>query len=442
MNEKTAPALWQQLNATVQVLLAVREGQSGSVAMEAVAPDLRNGVQALAFHAWRQWGRAVALRSLLAPKTPPPAADVLLCLVLALLWSKVDAPYDDFTLVNQAVEAAKANAKAKAQSSFINACLRRFLRERDALVAATSVRQEALWNHPLWWIQRVRADHPDCWQSLLAAANRHPPMSLRVNVRKSTPAEYAELLHAQGIKVSRVTRSGVELAKPVPVHTLPHFAEGFVSVQDGAAQMAAELLLSDAVRFNTGQERILDACAAPGGKTAHLLERSDAQVVALEVDPARADRITQTLTRLGLQARVQVADAGQVSSWWDGQLFDRILLDAPCTASGIVRRHPDIRWLRRESDIAQLAAEQQRLLKALWPLLREGGRFLYCTCSLFKAEGADQVDSFLAHHKDAVLLPSPGHLLPRASALEDDVSDNGFGDHDGFFYALFEKKSV
>ena len=440
MNEKNTPALWQQLNATVQVLQAVREGKSGSVAMESVAPGLRNGVQALAFHAWRQWGRATALRSLLAPKTPPAAADVMVCLVLALLWNKADAPYDDFTLVNQAVEAAKANAKTKAQASFLNACLRRFLRERDALVAATEVRQEARWNHPMWWIQRLRADHPDHWESLLQAANRHPPMTLRVNARKSTPQQYADLLRQQGVEVACITTTGMELVHAVPVGILPHFEDGWVSIQDGAAQMAAELLLKRGAVER--KERILDACAAPGGKTAHLLERSDADVWALEVDPTRATRITQTLDRLGLRAHVQVADAGLPSSWWDGQPFDRILLDAPCTASGIVRRHPDIRWLRRESDIAQLANEQSRLLVALWPLLRAGGHFLYCTCSLFKAEGTDQVDSFLARHKDAVLLPSPGHLLPRASAQSEAVADNGRGDHDGFFYALFEKKTV
>ena len=440
MKEKNTPALWQQLNATVLVLLAVRDGQSGSAAMETVTPELRNGVQALAFHAWRQWGRAQALRTLLAPKTPPPSADLMLCLVLALLWNPAEALYDDFTLVNQAVEAVKANAKTKAQANFINACLRRFLRERGAFVATTHVRQEALWNHPLWWIRRVREEQPEHWQSVLAAANRHPPMALRVNARKSTPEAYAALLQAHGINVSRVTATGVELVKAVPVSALPHFEQGFVSVQDGAAQMAAPLLLGDSPI--PPEARILDACAAPGGKTAHLLELCNAQVVALEVDPARAARITQTLERLSLQAHVQVADAGAPSVWWDGEPFDHILLDAPCTASGIVRRHPDIRWLRRETDIAQLAAEQRRILAALWPLLRVGGRLLYCTCSIFRTEGADQVDSFLAHHKDALLLPSPGHLLPQASPQSGGVTDNGQSDHDGFFYALFEKKSI
>ena len=231
--------------------------------------------------------------------------------------------------------------------------------------------------------------------------------------------------------------SGVTLEQARPVLELPGFAAGVVSVQDGAAQLAAPLLLSDlATRAGL---HILDACAAPGGKTAHLLELADCRVTALDIDPARCERIHETLQRLGLKARVLVADAADVSAWWDGQPFDAILLDAPCTASGIVRRHPDVRWLRRESDIAQLVAIQARLLKALWPLLRPGGRLLYCTCSVFRAEGEQQIQTFLAHNTQAGLLPSPGHLMPSNGANGDAVPDNPSGDHDGFYYALLEK---
>ena len=221
---------------------------------------------------------------------------------------------------------------------------------------------------------------------------------------------------------------------------LPGFAQGVVSVQDGAAQLAAPLLLSGLA--SAGPLHVLDACAAPGGKTAHLLEIADCTVTALDVDPARCEKIHQTLQRLGLQAQVLVADAANVSAWWDGRLFDAILLDAPCSASGIVRRHPDVRWLRRESDIAQLAAIQARLLKALWPLLKPGGRLLYCTCSVFRAEGEDQIQTFLAHNTDAALLPSPGHLMPQSGANGDAVPDNPIGDHDGFYYALLEKRAA
>jgi 16S rRNA (cytosine967-C5)-methyltransferase len=187
--------------------------------------------------------------------------------------------------------------------------------------------------------------------------------------------------------------------------------------------------------------RILDACAAPGGKTAHLLELADVEVTALDIAPQRCRRIEDTLRRLGLQARVLAADATQPTQWWDGQLFDAILLDAPCTASGIVRRHPDVRWLRRESDIAQLAAVQVRLLAALWPLLKPGGGLLYCTCSVFRAEGEEQAQTFVAHNTDAVLQSAPGHLLPQTGANNNGVQDNLEGDHDGFYYALLAKRA-
>jgi 16S rRNA (cytosine967-C5)-methyltransferase len=205
-------------------------------------------------------------------------------------------------------------------------------------------------------------------------------------------------------------------------------------------------LLLDGLLGATPQSRplrVLDACAAPGGKTAHLLELAgpDAiELTALEVDAVRSRRIDETLARLGLRAKVVVADAGRPKEWWDGQAFDAILLDAPCTASGIVRRHPDVRWLRRESDIEQLALLQAMLLAALWPLLREGGRLLYCTCSVFREEGAHQIDAFLAHNTDARLLPSPGHLLPQSGGIARGVPDNALGDHDGFFYALLKKQ--
>jgi 16S rRNA (cytosine967-C5)-methyltransferase len=213
-------------------------------------------------------------------------------------------------------------------------------------------------------------------------------------------------------------------------------------VQDAAAQLAAPLLL-DGLEPADGQRlRLLDACAAPGGKTAHLLELAQADVLALDADAVRAERIGENLARLQLQARIEVADAAEPARWWDGRAFDAILLDAPCTASGIVRRHPDVRWLRRAQDIDALAGQQRRLLHALWPLVRPGGRLLYCTCSVFKAEGQAQVQAFLARHKDARLMPSPGHLLPDAAAEGGYMPDNPGGEHDGFFYALLQKGPV
>jgi 16S rRNA (cytosine967-C5)-methyltransferase len=438
-------ALWQQLEAVASALQAIRTGQSGTAALAAVDTALRPGVQSLLFQVLRQAGRAEALRRQMVARTPPPAADALLCTALALCWNPEESPYEPFTLVNQVVEAAKRSASTRAQASFLNGCLRRFLREREALVARTDGDPLARWNHPVWWVERLRKDHPQHWEQILQANNAHAPMTLRVNAQKTTLALYQKALAAINLEANPSGSVGLVLQHPVPVQSLPGFEEGWVSVQDAAAQMAAPLLLEGLDL--TRPVRVLDACAAPGGKTAHLLEWAGAgapmQVTALEIDAIRSARIGETLQRLGLRAQVVVADAARPQDWWqqhcDGAQFDAILLDAPCTASGIVRRHPDVRWLRRESDIAQLAGLQARLLKILWPLLRPGGRLLYCTCSVFRAEGDDQVQTFLAHNTDAQLLPSPGHLIPANGDKPGAVPDNQSGDHDGFFYALLQK---
>jgi 16S rRNA (cytosine967-C5)-methyltransferase len=438
--------LWRQLQAAAAVLADVREGASGTKALEGVESALRPGVQAIVYRVLRTLGRAETLRRQLAKKPPPPLADALLCSALALAWRDQDAPYDAFTLVDQTVEAAKRNPATRAQASFINACLRRFLRERDALVDASSRDPVAEWNHPRWWIDRLKQDYPQSWQSILEANNRQAPMVLRVNARQDTQAGFLQRLADAGIPADPVGAWGLVLRSPRGVQDIPGFAQGAVSVQDAAAQLAAPLLL-DGLRPTQDASvhaplRLLDACAAPGGKTAHLLELADAEVTALDIDPVRCRRIHENLQREGLRAQVLAADAGRPAEWWDGQLFDGILLDAPCTASGIVRRHPDVRWLRRESDIAQLATIQAQLLTTLWPLLRPGGRLLYCTCSVFKAEGELQIQTFLAHNTDALLQPSPGHLMPQTRANADAVPDNPKGEHDGFFYGLLEKRAA
>ncbi len=435
-----AVPLWQQLQATARVLQAVRAGQSTTRALPDVDRALRPGVQSQIFTVLRHLGRAQAIRQQLARKAPPPLPDALLCTALALAGAP-DAPYEAYVLVDQAVEAAKRSPAMRPQANFINACLRRYLREAEALHKATDNDPVARWNHPQWWIDALQKDHPQQWESLLQANNRHPPMSLRVNARKMPFRQYQQALSATDIEATEAVTGphhlGLSLSKALPVDAIPGFGEGWFSVQDLAAQMAAPLLLE-----GTSPRRILDACAAPGGKTAHLLELTDAHVLALDVDPERCARIHQNLARLGLSAQVLAADAGEPERWWDGQLFDAVLLDAPCTASGIVRRHPDVRWLRRPTDVAQLAAIQTKLLRTLWPLVRPGGRLLYCTCSVFKAEGQHQVETFLAHNTDARLLPSPGHLLPAAEAMSPELRDNQQGDFDGFFYALFEKAAT
>lgn len=434
--------LWQLLLATSAVVQGVKAGRSLTPEIEAVPNDLRPGVQALAFQVMRQWGRAIALREQLARKAPPPAADALLCTALALSWQDAGAPYPVHTLVNQAVEAARQQRATQAQSGFINACLRRFMREREDLVALTDANPQAFWNHPLWWIERLQAEYPAQWQSLLTMAQQPAPMSLRVDLRHHSVAAYQAQLLALGLPAKAVGATGLQLAKAVPVGQLPGFAEGHVSVQDAAAQVAAPLLLQG--RDANKPWRILDACAAPGGKTVHLLAcYPQARVLALDVDAYRCQRIDQNLQRLGAQAKdraeVRTADAAKPASWWDGESFDAILLDAPCTASGIVRRHPDVRWLRRPNDSAQLGHIQARLLQALWPLLAPGGRLLYCTCSVFRSEGDETVQAFLQHNTHAQLLPSPGHLIPGYTPTGLPVVDNVLGEHDGFYYALLEK---
>ena len=434
--------LWRQLQGAASIVLAVRDGQSMTPALEDVDTQLRPGVQALAFHALRWLGRAEALRQQLAKRPPPREADALLCVALALACSDQQAPYTAHTLVDQAVEAAKRSEATVHQASFINGCLRRFLRERDALMTQTDNNSQAVWNHPQWWTDRVRKDHPLHWQDILRANNSRAPLILRINQRKTTPAQYVQALLAIDIGAFPLGEHGVILTEARPVTSLPGFAEGHLSVQDAAAQLAAPLLLDGSTATGSDQPRlrILDACAAPGGKTAHLLELADCDVTALDIDAKRCQRIAQNLDRLGLQAHIVVGDASRPTDWWDGQLYDGILLDAPCTASGIVRRHPDVRWLRRPTDIAQLAQVQTRLLGALWPLLKPGGRLVYCTCSVFKAEGEQQIQAFMAGHGDAVQLPAPGHLLPQGGAGDAVFPDNLMREHDGFYYALLEKR--
>ncbi|MFM7026564.1 MAG: 16S rRNA (cytosine(967)-C(5))-methyltransferase RsmB [Limnohabitans sp.] len=436
-----APPLWQQLQHTAAMVQSVAAGKSLTSQLDTVPPLLRPGVQALSFHVMRQLGRARALRALLAPRKPPAAVDALLCSALALAWDEARAPYPGHTLVSQTVEAARRQRQTHAQAGFVNACLRRFLRERETLLEQTQDDPQSRWNHPVWWIERLQQDYPQHWEPLLEQTQQPAPMTLRVNLQRGSVAQYQQRLRAAGMAPGlAVGGSGVQLEQAVPVHQLPGFDAGDVSVQDAAAQLAAPLLL----RGLPADRRlhVLDACAAPGGKTGHLLEvRPDADVLALEIDSARCERIHQNLRRLSVQAEVRQADAGRPDVWWDGREFDAILLDAPCTASGIVRRHPDVRWLRRPGDSEQLARTQANLLDQLWPLLARGGRLLYCTCSLFHVEGERVIQAFLERNTQARLLPSPGHLIAGLPPAGGSVGDNALGEHDSFYYALLEKNA-
>ena len=432
---QSAP-LHRLLSQAADAVQGVREGKSLTELLARVPADLRPGTQALAFTALRRLGAAEAARKQLAPKAPPPRVDSLLLVALALLWPEPEPAYADHTLVDQAVNAAKNRAPASV--GFVNAVLRRFLRERAALVAAAERDPLGAFNHPAWWVEKLRQDWPQQWQAILAANNRPPPMTLRVHAQRSSAADYVERLAAAGIAARALgapTPQAVVLDKPVPVSALPGFAEGLVSVQDAAAQLAAPLTLGAGLKPGA---RVLDACSAPGGKTAHLLElQPDLQLTALDADAQRLTRVQDNLNRLGQTATLKAADARQTATWWDGQPFDAILLDAPCSASGIVRRHPDVRWLRRPDDVAALARIQAELLDALWPLLAPGGRLVYATCYVLRAEGQAQLDAFLQRQADAkshAVAGFTGHLLPVAENASQPSPPL-----DGFFYALLTK---
>lgn len=445
------------MQALAQTMLAVQTGQSWQQAAADTPDALRPGVQALGFTALRNWGRAQALCAELAAKPPPPLADALLTSALALL-ALPEPPYAAHTLLNETVQAAKAHEETSFQAGFINACLRRFLREQAALMKLTDRLPAAQWNYPSWWLQRLQQDYPQQWRDMAAQGNQSAPLQLRVNTTQTTQADLLARLQAAGIAAQAFGAAGIELARHGDVTRLPGYAEGHFSVQDAAAQLAAPLLLDGFA--SKPSLRVLDACAAPGGKTAHLLEiaRQSGQMLdltAVELDAKRAERIGENLQRLQLTgAKVEVADAllFAENAAEMGQQFDAILLDAPCSASGIVRRHPDVRWLRRETDIGQLARLQTQLLRMHWALLPVGGRLLYCVCSVFKAEGQSVVRAFLERNKSATLLPSPGHLSPLNRGGQTRISDNPATGvqpasfawiestaHDGFYYALLEK---
>jgi 16S rRNA (cytosine967-C5)-methyltransferase len=414
---------------------AVARVETGSALPQALAavfsqadptPQTRGAIQDIAYRTLRQLGRAEALLGLLTSRKPSPELHALLCCALALLTEdETTAPYDAFTVVDQAVDAAAAERATAPAKGMVNAVLRRFLRERDTLLRQAQQQAAALWNYPPWWIAAMTAAYPQQWQQILTAGNRPPPLTLRVNLRKTDIEAYLRTLADNGIAATRIGPTAVRLQRPLPVAQIPGFATGLVSVQDAAAQLAAPLLdLHDGMR-------VLDACAAPGGKTGHMLESARLQMLALDSDPQRLTRIDENLQRLQLQAELKHGDAAD-REWWDGRPFDRILADVPCTASGIVRRHPDIRWLRRNSDAAQLAALAARILDNLWQMLAPDGKLLFVTCSIWPQESEQQAAAFAERHR-ALRLPAPGQLLPTAGAEQD---------HDGLFYALFQKTMV
>jgi len=421
-----------QIALAARLAAAVRAGTALPQALSVIASELRldpparGAVQDIAYRTMRERGLADGLVDRLA--TRRPAAELRELLVVALaLAVQADAPYAEHTLVDQAVEAAKPGERG-----FVNAVLRRFLREREALLDAARSRPEARWNLPRWWLDRLKAAYPADWQAIADAGRLPPPMTLRVNLAQGSRDDYLARLAAANIGADALATapSAVRLHHATAVSLLPGFDTGACSVQDAGAQLAATLL-----DVQPGQ-RVLDACAAPGGKTAHILEAADCDLLAIDIDAERIERVEENLARIGKRATTCAASATSLEDWWDGRPFDRILADVPCTASGIVRRHADIRWLRREADIDQLATLSAGILDALWSVLKPGGKLVFSTCSVFPEENGHQLQRFLDRHADAGVLPAPGQLLPTATTRSAQSDD-----HDGFFYALLEKRA-
>jgi len=424
--QRSAP-LAEALLGAATLIAAVLGGRNFDVALAAspLTGVTRAAAMDLGYTALRAFGRGDFLLGLLLAKPlKDRTARALLLVALARLEARPDEAH---TTVDQAVTAAAQLARGQFKG-LVNGVLRSFLRRREELLALADADPVARWQHPAWWIARLQQDHPAQWENILAAGNSHPPLCLRVNLRRVTSADFLRQLAVAGIAARSLDATAILLEKPVPVERIPGFGEGMCSVQDWGAQTAAGLLdVEDGMR-------VLDACAAPGGKAAHLLETAMVDLTALDADAARAARITDNLRRLGLTATVKVGDAREVDTWWDCRPFDRILADVPCSASGVVRRHPDAKWLRRESDIAGFAATQRAIVDALWRTLARGGKMLYASCSVFGEENARQVEAFIGRHADARRLPIPGtttrdaqlHHLPDA-------------EHDGFYYALLQK---
>ena len=389
---------------------------------------LRPAVQSLTFRALRRGYWACAIIDAHIDKAPSNHVFNLIWVTIALLkGTNWDPAYHDHTLVSEAVNACKLDKKLIYAKGLVNAVLRKIVGSKSLL---DDFPEGDFPSYPDWWIEKLTKSYGDGAHAVIASSMTPPPMTLRLNQRILKDAEsiskYKNEILKLGIGVSQISEvagikleNAFQLTEPLPVESIPGFAEGYFSVQDACAQVAGALL------GDQSGKRVLDACAAPGGKACHILERGEAQLDALEIDSKRAIRIEENLARLRLNGRVIVGDA-LIPTWWDGRLYDTIVADVPCSASGIVRRHPDIPYLREESDIQQLQFLQREILVALWPSLKPGGRLLYVTCSVFPEEGELQAQWWLNKTKDAVRLEAPGQIFPTSC-------------HDGFFYALFEK---
>lgn len=417
----------------------LQDGQSLTVALDTALQTVESGkdrafIQALCYGVCRQFHRLDFILGELLDKPLKDSGVKALALVglYQLKYMRVKA----HAAVSETVLATRKKPWAK---SLINAVLRTYLREQERLEQKADSFRVAAVSHPAWLIKRIEQDWPQQAQQILLENNRQPPMVLRVNLSQTSRENYLRQLSEQGLIEQNAVASidfcpsAIILDKPVPVDLLPGFAEGRVSVQDTAAQLAAELLAVEA------GHRVLDVCAAPGGKTAHILEQQVQlkELVAVDIDESRMRRVSDNLQRLKLSAMLVVGDAAHPEDWWDGRLFDRILLDAPCSALGVIRRHPDIKLLRKPADIEPLQALQRNILQAVWPLLAPGGILLYATCSILKQENEQQIDAFLAGHADAFELPVDAAWGVAGSHGRQIIT--GESAMDGFYYARLGK---
>ncbi len=387
--------------------------------------------RAIAYGVLRDLSLLQYLASRLLEKPMPPDDEIHI-LILVGLQQLRGLKTPAHAAINETVEAVEALNRPSAHG-LVNAVLRRYLREVESLEAALPSYPPTRYSHPAWIAKALQQNWPQ-WEAVMAANNEQGPLTLRVNRRRMSRDEYLKRLAEMSITGSAVEHAedAVQLGEPRAVERIPGFNSGQVSVQDASAQIAAELL-----DLRDGQ-RVLDACAAPGGKTAHMLERADVQVLALDQDPQRLVRIDENLRRLKLQAQIGVGDAGEPARWWNRKPFDRILLDAPCSGTGVIRRHPDIKWLRRETDIPALQQTQLRLLKAAWTMLHPGGRLVYATCSTLHAEGDEVISRFRLLAED--------FQLQRIEAPWGEATEYGRriapgGAWDGFYYAVMQKQA-
>ncbi|MEO6423483.1 MAG: 16S rRNA (cytosine(967)-C(5))-methyltransferase RsmB, partial [Candidatus Nitrotoga sp.] len=376
----------RNLSQTLSAALQAKPGQ----AMLELTPQQRGALQDLSYGTLRFYGQLVSVLDQLLHK---PVQDTQLrCLLLVALYQLLYTKAAPHAVVDHAVRAVrKCNAAA---GGLANAVLRNFLRNREELLAVAATSEEGRYAYPQWWITAVQGQYGRHSEAILLAGNQHPPMTLRVNCRRVSTADYLSLLAQHDIQASLVEPDAVLLRYPLPVNKLPGFLDGLVSVQDAGAQYAARLLdVQDGMR-------VLDACAAPGGKSTHLLEIAQIDLLALDKNAQRLELVHENLQRLQLHAQLQNGDAAQPDNWWDGKPFHRILADVPCSASGVVRRHPDIKWLRRPDDINGFAQQQLHILGALWRLLEKDGKLLYSTCSIFARENQQVINEFLNQHND------------------------------------------